>query len=176
MAMSDDIETERLLIRKFRLGDAAAFLPLVSLPDVLRYTGEQALASADKAGELLKERQLRDYDLYGYGRMACIEKSSGRLVGLSGLKYLDDLGETDLGYRFLPEAWGKGYATESAAAILDAQASRFGLTRTIGLVEPDNRASVRVLQKLGLAYEKRRTVDGHGELDQYAVHSRSEGR
>lgn len=80
------------------------------------------------------------------------------------------MGETDVGYRFLPEAWGKGYATESAAAILTDHAPRFSLTRVIGLVEPENRASVRVLQKLGLTYETRTTVEGHGELELHAIY------
>lgn len=94
------IETERLLIRRFSLGDAAEFLPLVVLPEVLRYTGEQALTSTSEVIDLLTERQLRDYRVHGYGRMACLEKASGRLIGFSGLKYLDDLDETDLGTGF----------------------------------------------------------------------------
>ena len=170
MSGPDSIETERLLIRPFSLEDADAFLPLVSLPEVLRFTGESPLASADEARELLKDRQLRDYELYGYGRMACIEKASGRLIGFSGLKYLDDIRETDVGYRFLPEAWGKGYASESTAAIMEVHPAQFGLTRIIGLVDPENRASVRVLRKCGLTYERRTAVDRHGELDLYAIH------
>lgn len=170
MAERDIIETERLLIRRFTPGDAEAFLPLVSLPEVLRYTGEQPLGSADEVIELLKARQLRDYERYGYGRMACIEKATGRLIGFSGLKYLDDMDDTDVGYRFLPDAWGKGYATESAAAIMQDQSATFGLTRIIGLVEPKNHGSVRVLQKLGLTHERRVAADHHGELDLYAIH------
>lgn len=68
MMERETLETERLLIRRFTLDDAPAFLPLVSWPEVLRYTGEQALTSVDQARELLNERQLRDYELYGYSR------------------------------------------------------------------------------------------------------------
>jgi RimJ/RimL family protein N-acetyltransferase len=169
MAGPVELETKRLLMRRFALDDAAAYLPLVSLPDVIRFTGDRALRSVDEAVELLETRALRDYDLYGYGRMACIEKTTGRLIGFSGLKYLDDMDETDVGYRFLPDAWGKGYATESSSAIMNAQPKQLGLTRIIGLVEPENLGSVSVLKKLGLTYERRFAVEDHGELDLYGI-------
>ena len=164
-----EIETQRLLIRRFTVDDAEAYWPLVSDPAVLRYVGEPALTSIAAVRDLLETRPLRDYRLHGYGRMACIDKDSGRLLGFSGLKYLDDLDETDVGYRFLPEAWGKGYATESAAAIMARQTAEFGLRRIIGLVEPENAGSVRVLKKLGLTFERRIADAAHGELDLYAV-------
>lgn len=164
----DELFTERLRIRPFTARDAPEFLALVSLPEVLRHTGERAVKSVEEAENLLKIRQLRDYATYGYGRMACIEKSTGRLIGFSGLKYLEDLDETDIGYRFLPECWG--HATESAEAVLKVQAARLGLKRIIGLVEPGNTASVRVLQKLGLSFEGHTAIEGHGQLDRYAIH------
>lgn len=169
MISPDVIETQRLLIRRFTVDDAEAYWPLVSSPEVLRYVGEPALTSIEAVRDLIESRPLRDYQLYGYGRMACIDKDSGRLIGFSGLKYLDDMNETDIGYRFLPEAWGKGYATESAAAILARQSLQFGLRRIIGLVEPENHGSVRVLKKLGLTFERRLADASHGDLDLYAV-------
>lgn len=163
------IETDRLLIRRFTVDDAEAYWPLVSNPDVLRYTGEQAVPSIEAVRDLLETHPLRDYRLYGYGRMACIDKDSGQLIGFSGLKYLDDMDETDVGYRFIPEAWGKGYATESAVAIMACQAAEFSLRRIIGLVEPANTGSVSVLKKLGLTFERRLTDPAHDDLDLYAV-------
>lgn len=165
----DSIETERLLIRPFTADDAEAYWPLVSDPAVLRYVGEPALTSIAAVRELLETHPLRDYSLHGYGRMACIERDTGRLIGFSGLKYLDDMNETDIGYRFLPEAWGKGYATERAAAIIARQSVAFDLLRVIGLVEPENDGSVRVLKKLGLRFERRLADAAHGDLDLYAV-------
>ena len=170
-----EIETERLILRRFALDDAAAFLPLVSLPDVLRYTGDRPLESVGEVAELLECRPLRDYELYGYGRMACIERATGRLIGFSGLKYLPDMEETDVGYRFLPEAWGKGYATESAAAVMEVQPAEFGLARVIGLVQPENLASVRVLRKLGMHFERHLAADDHPATDLYAISFASDG-
>lgn len=165
--MAVSIETSRLLLRRFTLDDAPAYHPLVSLPEVIRYTGEQAQQSLDEVRQVLLTRPLRDYTVHGFGRMACIERETGRLVGFCGLKYLEDLQEVDIGYRFLPETWGKGYATESCEAVL-AQADKATLKKVIGLVEPENKASVRVLTKIGLLFERKIELPDHsGELDLY---------
>jgi RimJ/RimL family protein N-acetyltransferase len=148
------METERLILRPFTLDDAEAWLPLISLPDVIRYTGDVPATSVDEARELLRTRPLRDYAVHGYGRMAVIEKSSGRLVGFSGLKYLEDIREVDIGYRFLPDCWGKGYATESAGVLMEQGRREHGLRRIVGMAHPDNAASIHVLEKLGLRFER----------------------
>ncbi len=158
--MTQDLDTGRLVLRRFTLDDAPGFLPLVSLPDIVRYTGDSPHDSLDSARQALIDRPLHDYVRYGFGRMACIEKSSGRLVGFCGLKYMDDLGEVDIGYRFLPDCWGKGYATESARAIMDLELPQWGIARVIGLVHPDNAGSARVLEKLGLRYERDLAPEG----------------
>jgi RimJ/RimL family protein N-acetyltransferase len=149
------MHTDRLLLRPFTPGDAKEYFPLVSDPDILRFTGEGPVDTIDDAREILMMRPISDYAKYGFGRMACIEKSSGRLIGFSGLKYLPDLNEVDIGYRFLPDTWGKGYATESAKAIMDELVPAFKLKRIIGLAFPENYASISVLKKLGLNVEKK---------------------
>lgn len=164
------MQTERLILRPFTLDDAEEYFPLVSDPDIVRYTGEPPLASVDEARDVLLTRPLRDYARHGFGRMACIEKQSGRLIGFSGLKYLEQLGEVDVGYRFLPDCWGKGYATESAMALMRQGVREHGLQRIIGLVEPANGASVHVLKKLGLQFERTTRLEGCAEdLDLYAI-------
>lgn len=173
MPNPNTIDTPQLLLRPFTMDDAEAYWPLLRLPDVLRYTGEEPKTSLDEVREILKTRPLHDYAAYGYGRMACIEKSSGRLVGFSGLKYLEELKETDVGYRFLPDCWGKGYATESGRALMAQGREQFGLKRIIGLAEPANGASCRVLEKLGLVFERELDQDDeHGVLRVYASHPR----
>ena len=156
-----ELQTDRLELRPFTMQDAEAFWPLVSDPAVLRYTGESPLRSLDAVRELLASRPLRDYAVYGYGRMACMEKSTGRLVGFCGLKYLEDLQETDIGYRFLADCWGKGYATESAKIIMQDSVRKLSLNRIIGLVEPENVGSLRVLEKLDLTFESEVMLDDH---------------
>ena len=143
------------------LDDAYEYWPLVSDPAVLRHTGEAPLGSLDEVRELLSARPLHDYEVHGYGRLACVEIATGKLVGFCGLKYLEDLGETDVGYRFLPQYWGQGFATESARAIIRYGVETLGLTRIIGLVAPNNSSSVRVLEKLDMTFERRVTVEDH---------------
>lgn len=166
--MPEALQTDRLLLRPFTLDDAPEFWPLVSDPAVLRYTGEEP-QTLEGARRILRERPLRDYAVHGFGRMACVERDSGRLVGFSGLKYLEDLHEVDIGYRFLPACWGKGYATETARALIAHGAQRQGIARVIGLVHPGNTASVNVLLKLGLVFERKvRLDDFRFALDLYA--------
>jgi len=162
------MHTERLFIRPFTLDDAEEYFPLVSDPDVIRYTGEEPQTSIEAAREILVARPLRDYAVHGFGRMACIEKSSGLLIGFSGLKFLDELQEIDIGYRFLPAYWGKGYATESARAIMQHGTNELGIGRIIGLVQPDNTSSANVLLKLGLGFERNVCLSGI-DLDLYAT-------
>jgi RimJ/RimL family protein N-acetyltransferase len=148
------IETDRLILRPFTLDDAEAWLPLISLPEVIRYTGDIPAASVDEARESIRTRPLRDYALYGFGRLAVVEKSSARLVGFCGFKYVIELGEVDIGYRFLPDCWGKGYATESASALMREARVAHRIRRVVGTVHPDNPGSARVLEKLGLRFER----------------------
>jgi len=148
------IETDRLILRPFTLDDAEAWLPLISLPEVIRYTGDTPAASIDDARESLRRRPLRDYALYGFGRLAVVEKAGGRLVGFCGFKYVIELGEVDIGYRFLPDCWGKGYATESASALMREARPAHRIRRVVGTVHPDNPGSGRVLEKLGLRFER----------------------
>jgi ribosomal-protein-alanine N-acetyltransferase len=126
--MPTAIETPQLLLRPLTLDDAPAYWHLVNLPAVLRYTGEAPKTSLDDVREVLRTRPLHDYQVHGYGRMACIEKSSSRLVGFCGLKFVADLQEVDIGYRFLPDCWGKGYATESARALMAHGREGHGIT------------------------------------------------
>ena len=147
------IETERLILRQFVLDDAAAFQRLNADPLVRRYTYDSPMETLDDARRVLTEAPLADYAKHGYGRVACVLKDTGELIGFSGLKYLSDIGETDIGYRFLRAHWGKGYATESARPMMDYGRNVLRLERIIGLVDPDNAGSVHVLEKLGLKYE-----------------------
>lgn len=166
------LETDRLLLREFDDDDAEAFYPLVSNPEILRFTLDPGggVNSVGQALELLRSRSVADYRKHGFGRLAVVEKASRQLIGFAGLKYLGDRGEVDLGYRLLPTHWGRGFATESGRAILQDGFTRLGLTRIIATVFPENVASVRVLEKLGFVFEKPFEYEGH-ELAQYMIHA-----
>nr|WP_255775781.1 GNAT family N-acetyltransferase [Microbulbifer sediminum] len=141
-------------MRKFTLDDAPGFYALSADPAVVRYTGQAPFASLAEATEALKSKPLRDYRERGFGRLACIEKTTGHLVGFCGLKFVPEIKEVDIGYRFLPAYWGRGLATESAQAVMLYGRGEMGLQRIVGLVQPENSGSVRVLKKVGMQFER----------------------
>ena len=161
MALLTPIETDRLLLREFTLDDTEAFYQMCTDPAVTRYTGDPGMASPDEARAGLLSRPIADYQKHGFGRWACVLKESGLVIGFAGLKFLDDLQETDIGYRFLSANWGKGLATEACRPIMRYGFEVLKLECIIGLVDPANVASVRVLEKLGLTYVEMIEYRGH---------------
>ena len=148
------LETDRLLLRPFFEEDAEAFFRLNSDPDVLRYTGDPGVKTIEEARIGLLTRPIADYATYGFGRLACILKQNGQLIGFAGLKRLEDLNEVDVGYRLLPPYWGVGLATEAARAVVDQGFRHLGLDKIIGLVDPEHVRSIRVLAKLGMTFDR----------------------
>ena len=148
------LQTERLILREFDEGDAAAFYVLGSDPAIIRFTGDPGLTSIEHAREVLRSHPLADYQKYGFGRWACLHKETGAIIGFAGLKYLEDLKEVDIGYRLVPAHWGAGLATEAGRAVLDYGFRELHLEEIIGLADPVNVASVRVLEKLGFSFDR----------------------
>ena len=155
------LETDRLLLREYVEDDAEVFFELNSNPEVLRFVPDKALLNIEQARQLLIDHPISDYRKHGFGRGACILKSTGEQIGFAGLKYLQELGEVDVAYRFLPNFWGQGLATEVAIASVRHGFAELGLKQTIGLAMPDNIASVRVLEKTGLRYVETVSLWGH---------------
>jgi RimJ/RimL family protein N-acetyltransferase len=161
------LETDRILLREFVLDDVEAFFRMVSDPDLTRYTGDGG-KTLEEARKGLEERLFQDYRKYGYGRWAAVYKPTGQVIGFAGLKYLEDVGEVDLGYRFFKEYWGQGLATESSRAVLAYGFDTRRLQRIIGIADIENKASIRVLEKVGFQFEKFTTYRGH-EVAWYAI-------
>jgi len=157
------IETRRLLLRESVPDDAEAFFAFNSDPDVMRFVGDEVWESVEHTREKLAAYP--DYRKHGYGRWSVVYKPDNRVIGFNGLKYLDDLAEVDLGYRLLPEYWGRGLATESSTAVLAYGFDDLKLDRIIGLVLPENSRSIHVLEKMGMRREGMKTC--HGENAQY---------
>ena len=123
-----------------------------------RYTGEPPTDSVDEARQKL--RAYPDFETVGFGRWGCVLGAEDRLIGMCGLKYLSDLDEVDIGYRFLPAYWGNGYATEAARASIDYGFNSIGLEQIIGLVMPENTPSIRVLERIGMRCDGEFLYDG----------------
>ncbi len=146
------IETERLYLREFTVDDAASVFALNSNPLVLQYLHELPCTGTDAALTMLTERIIPQYQQYGYGRWAVIGRKDDAFMGWCGLKYRPERDETDLGYRFLPDCWGKGYAFEAATASLKWGFENHGLTRITARAHIKNLASLRVIEKCGMQY------------------------
>jgi ribosomal-protein-alanine N-acetyltransferase len=152
MSMKAVLETPRLILRSFTLDDVDAMYQLMTVPDVIRYVGNKPAQSKQDVLDYLQQHPLRDYQVYGYGRFACVWKETGQVIGFSGIKFLEEISETELGYRFLPEFWGKGLATEAGKAVIQF-AQGLSLTRLVAVIHPDNEGSQQVATKLGFALE-----------------------
>ena len=144
------LETDRLLLREYVEDDAEAFFRLNSDPEVLRFVPDKRLLNVEQARQILVDHPIADYRKYGFGRGACILKSTGEQIGFAGLKYLEEFGEVDVAFRLMRTHWGLGLATEAALASVRFGFADLALKQIIGLVMPENIASVRVLEKTGL--------------------------
>ncbi len=142
--------------------DAEVFFRLNSHPDVMRYTGEPCLTSIEEARRAISSYP--DFDRVGYGRWGCFERKSGDLIGFCGLKYLQELDAVDVGFRFFPEYWGRGLGTEVCAASIAFGLDTLKLNSLIGLVLPENTASIRVLEKCGMHQNGEIEFDGDRAL------------
>ena len=158
--MADEtLVTARTLLRRFTLDDIEALYLLTTIPAVIRYVGNTPIASHEAVIETLKTRLLRDYEVYGYGRFAVVWKATGAVIGFCGVKYLEEIGENELGYRYLPEFWGQGVAKESCRAVIDHAREALKLRRLISLIHPENEGSKNVVRKLGFTYESTQVID-----------------
>lgn len=150
--MKPILETPRLLLRELHPNDAEQFYQLNQNPNVVKYTGNSAFNSMEEATHFLENYQ--DYQKNGYGRWAVMDKSNSVFLGWCGLKYNKEVDETDIGFRFFEHYWNKGYATESAKACIDYGFEKLYLKTIIGRAMHENVASIKVLEKIGLTFDK----------------------
>lgn len=162
--MATIIETERVILRNFTLIDDEAVLEFNSNVEVQKYTGDVIIHTVQEAKAMITDIWFSDYAKYGYGRFAVIYKPDNKVIGFAGLKFLPVMNETDIGFRILPQYWGKGIISEIAADIIQYGFSNLGLKKIIATVMPANVASVKVLEKSGLIYEDTRPHGSKGDL------------
>lgn len=159
-----NLSTHRLLLRPFTKEDIPAAYAMNKDQEVSKYTGDGGVVSYAEMERRIVEDVLGDYQKYGYGRLAVVLKESQDFIGFAGLKYIPELQEVDLGYRFFSKYWGKGYATEAAKACLHYGFEDLQLQHIIATVLPENKASIHVLNKMGFQFEKEYREDGEAAL------------
>ena len=148
-----NLETQRLRFRKLNETDLENLFRLHSNPEVMKFIRPPDEHMAQT--QLRLEQNLDIYEKHpGYGVFPLNLKSDDTFIGWGVIVHVDELKEVEIGYRFFPEHWGKGYATETAAALRDYGFETLKLKRIIGLTHRGNLASQRVLEKTGLLFEK----------------------
>lgn len=162
------LETPRLLLRPLEASDVSVLVALWVDPDVMRYMGGPR--DRERVSRNLEEK-LRTDSADPFGFCSVVEKTSGRLIGECGLtpKEVDGQSEVELVYLLAVDAWGHGYATEAACAMRDHALGPLRLRRLIALIDPENIASARVAEKVGMRFEKAVVRPGGAVRQVYAL-------
>jgi len=156
------LETERLILRTFVLDDAEFMLGLLNEPSFLQFIGDRGARSIENAREYILKGPIDSYERHGFGLYVTELRATGAPIGICGLLKRESLEDVDLGFAFLPEFWGRGYAYESASAVMRHAEVELGLNRIVAITQPDNHGSMRVLEKVGMKLERpiKLTEDG----------------
>lgn len=148
------LETDRLILRQFSTEDAEFILELVNEPSFIQNIGDRGVRTLEDARAYILRVAISSYEKNGFGLCLVELKDSGQAIGMCGLIKRDGLEDVDIGYAFLPKFWSKGYAREAALAVKDYARDVIGLKRLVAITDPENQGSIRVLEKIGLKYEK----------------------
>ena len=148
------LETERLVLRKFSVEDADFILRLLNEPSFIRNIGDRGVRTLEDARSYILRVPIASYERNGFGLYLVMLKETGESIGMCGLIKREELEDVDIGYAFLPEYWSKGYAVESALAVKEYARDVIGLKRLVAITDPENQGSIRVLEKIGLRFEK----------------------
>ena len=148
------LETGRLSLRRLTAADAAFILELLNEPSFLRHIGDKGVRTLEQARRYVETGPQASYERYGFGLYAVELKDGRDPIGICGLLKRDMLEHPDIGFAFLPRFWSKGYAFESAAAVLAHAGAAHGLTRLLAITSPGNDASIQLLVRLGFRFER----------------------
>jgi len=149
------LETKRLRIRDLTEEDAGFVLRLVTDEAFIEYIADKGIQDIEGARAFLRDGSWTNPKRPGHGMFGLELRSEARtLIGIGGILYRETLDETDVGYALLPEFRGRGFAFEAAEALIGYGRSDLGAERIVGLTAPDNTASIRTLEKLGMRFER----------------------
>jgi RimJ/RimL family protein N-acetyltransferase len=164
------LETERLRLRELTLDDAPFVLALLNDPDWRRYIGDRGVRTLDAARAYIQDGPLAMYARVQFGLWLVVRKSDGQPLGLCGLLTRPGLADVDIGFAFMPAFRGQGYAREAAAACLQHGLGTLGLKRIVAIATHDNHASTKLLESLGMRFEKTvRIPNDDEELNLFAT-------
>ena len=149
------LETERLVLSRLSPEtDAEFILELLNEPSFIRFIGDKKVRTLDDARQYIQNGPMKSYEENGFGLNKVELKSSGASIGISGLIKRDTLPDADIGFAFLPEYWNQGYAIEAARAVMEHARNVLGIERVLAITSPDNAASAKLLEKIGLEFQR----------------------
>lgn len=154
MSQYRSFETERLLLRPTSEVDAPFIFELLNTPSWLRHIGDRNVKSVEDASKYISDRMLPQLEKLGYSNYTVIRKSDQTILGVCGLYDREGLEGIDIGFAFLPEHEGKGYAFEAAKEVKRVGIEEFGITQIRAITAKENMASQKLLEKLGLKFIK----------------------
>jgi RimJ/RimL family protein N-acetyltransferase len=152
--MKTIVTTERLLIREFNDNDSEFILRLLNTPGWLQFIGDRKIKTPEAAQDYLRNVPYKSYAQFGFGLSAVCLESDNSTIGMCGLLKRDTLDAVDLGFSFLPEYEGLGYAYEAASAILTHAKNELRIERVLAIASKDNDRSVGLLKRLGFVFQK----------------------
>ena len=160
MSEALQLETKRLSLRWLTLDDAELMLAIWNDPTFIRYVGDRQILTIEAARVALEEGALKLFSDYGYGPFRVGMISDDTPVGVCGLFRRLGLDEPDIGFAILPEHWRKGLAYEAASAVIGHAKDDLHLARLTAIVSPENAASIALIEKLGLQFERMHQLPG----------------
>ena len=160
---NNTLETERLHIRHLKTDDAPFILELLNDPSFIQNIGDRNVRTIADAESYITKGPVSSYEKNGFGLDLVTLKETGESIGICGLIKRDTLEDIDIGYAFLPKFWKKGYAFESAHAVLEYGLKVKKLKRIVAITLEENTGSVRVLERIGLKFEKMVKLEGDNE-------------
>lgn len=157
------LETSRLRLRQFTHDDTAFVIALMNSPGWLRFIGDRNVRTEIAAKHYLDTGPLKSFRERGFGLALVERKEDGIAVGMCGLLWRKELGNPDIGFAFLAEFGGLGYAFEITTATMRYAREMLGIPEVFAIVQPDNERSIRLLEKLGMHYRKKFRFSDSGE-------------
>jgi len=148
------LETDRLVLRRLAVEDAEFIFDLLNQPSFLQFIGDKGVRTIDDARNYILTGPIASYARFGFGLYLTELKPTQTPIGICGLLKRETLDDVDVGFAFLPQYWRHGYAFESASAVLAYGRDVLGLDRIVAITSPNNEASIKVLNKLGLKFER----------------------
>jgi RimJ/RimL family protein N-acetyltransferase len=164
-----EIETPRLRLRRLVADDAPQVRALLNEPSFLAHIGDRGVRSDEDARRYIEHGPQAMYERHGFGLWHVSLRDGGEFIGMCGLLRRDHLPAVDIGYALLPQFWGAGFAFEAASATLRQAAEKFRLPRVVAIVSPHNTGSIRLLEKLGMTYERQHLAPEGDEVALYGI-------